>query len=86
MKTIKKMRQKQSVDGSDVEQKVVFLSGGGMQRFLLPVIPLFVIHFASVFPEVFVALDVQLHKVADFDRVDFPSAAMADLRHGHSGI
>lgn len=56
------------------------LSGRGMQRSWLPVIPLFLIHFASMFPEVLVALDVQLDKVADFDRVDFPSAAVADLR------
>lgn len=34
-----------------------------------------------MFPEVFVALDVQLYEVADFDRVDFPSAAVADLVH-----
>lgn len=47
----------------------------------LPVIPLFLIHSASMFPEVFVALDVQLHEVADFDRVDFSSAAVADLMH-----
>lgn len=56
-------------------------SGRGMQRSWLSLIPLFLIHFASVFPEVFVALDVQLYKVADFDRVDFPSAAVADLMH-----
>lgn len=52
-----------------------------MQHSWLPVIPLFLIHFASMFPEVFVALDIQLYKVADFNRVDFPSAAVADLMH-----
>lgn len=52
-----------------------------MQHSRLPVVPLFLIHFASMFPEVFVALDVQLYQVADFDRVDFPSAAVADLMH-----
>lgn len=52
-----------------------------MQRSRLPVIPLFLVHFASMFPEVFVALDVQLYKVADFDRVDFPGTAVADLMH-----
>lgn len=41
----------------------------------------FLVHPASVFPEVFVALDVELDEVADFDRVDFPSAAVADLVH-----
>lgn len=51
-----------------------------MQGSWLPVIPLFLIHFASMFPEVFVALDIQFYKVADFDRVDFPSTAVADLR------
>lgn len=56
------------------------VSGRGMQRSRLPVIPLFLVHFASVFPEVFVALDVQLHQVADFDRVDLPGTAVADLR------
>lgn len=56
------------------------LSGGGMHHTGLPVIPLFLIHFASMFPEVFVALDVQFYKVADFDWVDFSSAAVADLR------
>ena len=44
------------------------------------IIPFFLIHFASMFPEVFVALDIQLDKVADFDRIDFPSAAVADLK------
>lgn len=34
-----------------------------------------------MFPEVFVALDIQLDKVADFDRIDFSSAAVADLVH-----
>lgn len=52
-----------------------------MQGSWLPVIPLFLIHFASMFPEVFVALDIQFYKVADFDRVDFPSTAVADLVH-----
>lgn len=47
----------------------------------LPVLSLFLIHFASMFPEVFVALDVQLHEVADFDRVDFPGAAVTNLMH-----
>lgn len=51
-----------------------------MQRSLLPVVPLLLVHFASVFPEVFVALHVQLDEVADFDRVDFSSAAVADLK------
>lgn len=90
----KNIRQKQSINGPDLEQKAVWgniflkslLSGRGMQRSRLPVVPLFLIHFASMFPEVFVALDVQLHKVADFDRVDFPSAAVADLRQLHSVI
>lgn len=57
-----------------------------MQRSRLPVIPLFFIHFAPMFPEVFVALDIEFHKVADFDRVDFSSTAMADLRQRHSVI
>lgn len=51
-----------------------------MQCSWLPVVPIFLIHFASVFPEVFVALNVQLYEVADFDRVNFSSAAVADLR------
>lgn len=57
-----------------------------MQSSGLPVIPLFLIHSASMFPEVFVPLDIQLYKVADFDRVDFPSATVADLRQQHSVI
>lgn len=87
----KNKRQKQSVDGSAHERgggtlakekkKKSLLSGRGMQRPWLSVIPLLLIHFASMFPEVFVALDVQLHKVADFDGVDFSSAAVADLVH-----
>lgn len=56
------------------------LSGRWMQRSVLPVVPLFLIHFASVFPEVFVALDIQLDEVADFDGVDFPCTTVADLR------
>lgn len=95
MKTIKNIRQK-SVDGPDVEQKAVWgnikkkkkksvRSSRGMQSSGLPVIPLFLIHSASMFPEVFVPLDIQLNKVADFDRVDFPSATVADLRQ-HSVI
>lgn len=63
------------------KKKKSLLSGRGMQHSRLPVVPLFLIHFASMFPEVFVALDVQLYQVADFDRVDFPSAAVADLMH-----
>lgn len=51
-----------------------------MQGSWLPVIPFFLVHFAPVFTEVFVALNIQLHKVADFDWVDFSSAAVADLR------
>lgn len=46
----------------------------------LPVFLLFLTYFASMFPEVFISLDVQLNKVADFDRVDFTSATVADLR------
>lgn len=57
-----------------------------MQCSWLPVFPLFLVHFASVFPEVFVALDVELDEIADFDRVDFSSAAVADLRQLHSVI
>lgn len=52
-----------------------------MQGSWLPVIPFFLVHFAPVFTEVFVALNIQLHKVADFDWVDFSSAAVADLMH-----
>lgn len=48
----------------------------------LPVLAVLLIHSAAVFPEVFVALHVELHQVADFHRVDFSSAAVADLRHG----
>lgn len=44
-------------------------------------IPLLFIHLPSVFPEVFVSLDVQLHQVADFDGVDFSGPAVADLVH-----
>lgn len=55
-----------------------------MQGSWLPVIPFFLVHFAPVFTEVFVALNIQLHKVADFDWVDFSSAAVADLRQRHS--
>lgn len=85
MKRIK--RQKQSADGSAHErcggafENKCLLSSRGMQRPWLPVIPLLLIHFASMFPEVFVALDVELDEVADFDRVDFSSAAVADLMH-----
>lgn len=50
-----------------------------MQRSRLLVIPLLFIHLSSMFPEVFVALHVELYKVADFDGVDFSSAAVADL-------
>lgn len=46
----------------------------------LPVFLLLLAHFASVFPEVFVSLDVQFDKVTDLHRVDFASATMADLR------
>lgn len=60
--------------------------GRGMQGSWLPVIPFFLVHFAPVFTEVFVALNIQLHKVADFDWVDFSSAAVADLRQRHSVI
>lgn len=56
------------------------VSGRGVQHSWFPVIPLFLIHFASMFPEVFVALDVELYKVADFHRIDFSGAAVADLR------
>lgn len=51
-----------------------------MQCTQLPVFLLLLTHFASMFPEVFISLDVQLNKVADFDGVDFTSAAVADLR------
>lgn len=50
-----------------------------MQCTQLPVF-VFLTHFASVFPEVFVSLDIQFDKVADFYRVDFTSATVADLR------
>lgn len=49
-----------------------------MQRPLL--LALLFIHLASVFPEVFVALNVQLDQVAYFDRVDFSGATVADLQ------
>lgn len=52
-----------------------------MQHSWLSVIPLLLVHFASMFSKVFVALDVQLYKVADFNRVDLPGAAVADLMH-----
>lgn len=81
----------------DLEQKATWgnfllflkkslVSGRGMQRSWLPVVPLFFVHFSSMFPEVFVALNVQLYEVADFDRVDFSGAAVADLRQRHSVI
>lgn len=57
------------------------LSSRRMQHSWLSVIPLFLVHFASMFPEVFVALYIELYEVADFDRVDFSSAAVADLMH-----
>lgn len=57
-----------------------------MQHSWLPVVPLFLVHFAPMFPEVFVALNIQLYKVADFDRVDFSGAAVADLRQQHTVI
>lgn len=50
----------------------------GMQWLLI--IPLFLIYSASMFPEVFIPLDIQLYKVADFDRINFPSATVADLK------
>lgn len=52
-----------------------------MQHPWLSVIPLFLIHFASMFSEVFVALDVQLYKVADLNRIDLAGATVADLMH-----
>lgn len=57
-----------------------------MQCSWLSLLPLFLIHSASMFPEIFVALDIQLYKVADFDRVDFPSATVTDLRQQNSVI
>lgn len=65
-----------------VKKKKKFLSGRRMQRSWFSVISFFLVHLASMFPEVFVALDVELYQVADFDRVDFPCAAVADLMHG----
>lgn len=61
--------------------KTFFLKvlSGGMQW--LFIIPLFLIYSASMFPEVFVPLDIQLYKVADFDRINFPSATVADLKY-----
>lgn len=57
------------------------LSGRGMQCSLHPVFPFFFIHFAPMFPKIFVALNVQFYEIADFDRVDFSSTAVADLMH-----
>lgn len=57
-----------------------------MQRSWLSLLLLFLIHSASMFPEIFVALDIQLYKVADFDRVDFPSTTVTDLRQQNSVI
>lgn len=51
-----------------------------MQCTQLPVFLLLLTHFASMFPKVFVSLDIQFNKVADFYRVDFTSATVADLR------
>lgn len=56
-----------------------FVSGRRMQPPRFPFLSFFVIHPASVFPEVLVALDVKLDQVADFDRVDFSGAAVTDL-------
>lgn len=56
------------------------LSSRGMQCTQLPVLLLLLTHFASVFPEVFVSLDVEFNKVADFYRVDFTSATVTNLR------
>lgn len=56
------------------------LSSRRLQCTQLPVFLLFLTYFASMFPEVFISLDVQLNKVADFDRVDFTGATVADLR------
>lgn len=61
------------------KQKKSLLSRG-MQCTQLPVFLLLLTHFASMFPEVFISLDIQLNKVADFDRVDFAGATVADLR------
>lgn len=72
--------------GQDLEQKAVWrkifflCSSRRMQCSWLSLLPLLLIHSASMFPEIFVALDIQLYKVADFDRVDFPSATVTDLR------
>lgn len=81
MKAIK-ISDKQSEDGPGVsKRRSGLLSGGGVQRSRLPVIPFLLVHFTSMFPEVFVALHVELHEVADFDWVDLPSAAVAYLVH-----
>lgn len=48
-----------------------------MQQLLVVLVLL--VDSASVFPEVLVPLDIQLDQVADFDRVDFSSATVADL-------
>lgn len=49
-----------------------------MQQLLVVLVLL--VDSASVFPEVLVPLDVQLDQVADFDRVDFSGATVADLK------
>lgn len=49
-----------------------------MQQLLVVLVLL--VHSAPVFPEVLVPLDVELDQVADFDRVDFSGATVADLR------
>lgn len=56
------------------------LSNRRMQCIRLSVFLILLNHFATVFPKVFVSLDIQFNKVADFYRVNFASATVADLR------
>lgn len=81
MKAIK-ISDKQSEDGVRMvwAQGGVVSSGWGVQRSRVPVIPFLLVHFTPMFPEVFVALHIELHEVADFDWVDLSSAAVAYLR------
>lgn len=55
-----------------------------MQGSRLPLFPLLFVHLTPVFPEIFVALDVELHQVTDFNWIDFSGPTVADLRKQHS--